>query len=169
MPQQVDDLQIPKQNIFPTLYIDTWMRKMRKSWVHKRKNQVRRLKKGPEALNGRQIRWGIVMEIKLTRVKFWIIVVIWLPLWEFSTPRITLLQPSPLLIGNYSAVTPTHWVVWWMVEANVDVPRVRPGRVQPAVFLTTLLVALLVAFFCRARGHSSYSTTTRSGKALVCK
>ena len=29
--------------------------------------------------------------------------------------------PSPPLIGNYSAVTPTHQIVWWMVEADVDV------------------------------------------------
>ena len=37
------------------------------------------------------------------------------------SPIRPLLLPSPLLIGNYSAVTPTHRVVWWMVEADVDV------------------------------------------------
>ena len=37
-----------------------------------------------------------------------------------------------------------------LVEVNVDVTRVRSGRVQLAIFLTTLLVAPLVAFFCRA-------------------
>ena len=37
-----------------------------------------------------------------------------------------------------------------LVEANVDVPRVRSDCVQPAVYLTTLLVAPPVAFFCRA-------------------
>ena len=36
-----------------------------------------------------------------------------------------------------------------MVEADVDVPRVRPGRVWPAVSLTTLLVTPLVAFLYR--------------------
>ena len=36
-----------------------------------------------------------------------------------------------------------------MVETDVDVSKVRPDRVRPAVSLTTLLVAPLVAFLCR--------------------
>ena len=31
------------------------------------------------------------------------------------------LLPSSPLIGNYFALTPTHQVVWWIVEADVDV------------------------------------------------
>ena len=31
--------------------------------------------------------WGITVEVKLTGVKFWIIVVTWFPLWELSAPR----------------------------------------------------------------------------------
>ena len=37
-----------------------------------------------------------------------------------------------------------------LVKADVDVSRVKSGRVQPAVSLTTLLIAPPVAFFCRA-------------------
>ena len=37
-----------------------------------------------------------------------------------------------------------------LVEADVDVPRVRSGRVQPAVSLTISLVASPVAFLYRA-------------------
>ena len=56
-----------------------------------------------------------------------------------------------------------------MVEANVDVSRVRPGCIRPAVSFITLLVTLLVAFLSKAWGHFPRSTTTRSRKALVCK
>ena len=66
-------------------------------------------------------------------------------------------------------VIPTHRVVWWMVEVDVNIPRVRPGRIWPTVSLTTLLVAHLVAFFCRAWRYSSCLTTTRSRKTLLCK
>ena len=65
---------------------------------------------------------------------------------------------------------------------DVTLPPGRPGRSwcwrpkgqawpRPASrLLTTLLVAPLpVAFLCRAWGYSSRSTTTRFGKALVCK
>ena len=44
---------------------------------------------------------------------------------------------SSLLIGNYSAVTLTHRVVWYMVEADVDVLESRACYVQLAVLLTT--------------------------------
>ena len=36
-----------------------------------------------------------------------------------------------------------------LVEADVDIPRVKFGRVEPAVSFTTSLMAPLVAFFCR--------------------
>ena len=31
------------------------------------------------------------------------------------------LLPSSPLIGNYSALTLTHQIIWWMVEADVDI------------------------------------------------
>ena len=37
-----------------------------------------------------------------------------------------------------------------LVEADVDVPKVRSGRVQPAVSLTILVMTSPVAFLCRA-------------------
>ena len=99
MPRQVDDLQIPKRNILLALYINAWVRKVRKSWVRRRKSWVRkwrsqvcRSKRGPEAPNRSQIRWSIVVKVKLTRGNFWIIVVMWLLLWELSALRVTLLQ-----------------------------------------------------------------------------
>ena len=45
--------------------------------------------------------------------------------------------PQATCLGNYSAVTPTHRVVWWMVEADVDVLESRACCVQLAVLLTT--------------------------------
>ena len=92
MPWQVDDLQIPKRNMFPALYIDAWVHKVRKSRVRRRRSRVRRSRRGPKAPNRSQTRWGIVVEVKLTRVKFWMIVVTWLPLRELSALRVTLLQ-----------------------------------------------------------------------------
>ena len=57
-----------------------------------------------------------------------------------------------------------------MVKTDIDVPRVRPGRVRLAVsFITSLVTPLLLTFFCKAWGYSSCSTTTRFEKALVCK
>ena len=41
------------------------------------------------------------------------------------------------LIGNCSAFTPIHRVIWWIVEADVDVLEGRASCVQLAVLLTT--------------------------------
>ena len=69
MPWQVDDLQIPKRNILPALYIDARVRKVRKSRVRRRRSQVGRSRGGPETLNESQTQWGVVVEVKPTRVK----------------------------------------------------------------------------------------------------
>ena len=42
MPQQVDNLQIPKRNILPALYIDARVRKVRRSRVRRWRSRVRR-------------------------------------------------------------------------------------------------------------------------------
>ena len=55
MPRQVDNLQILKENILLASYIDAWVRKVRKSRVRKRRSQMRRSKREPEAPNGSQI------------------------------------------------------------------------------------------------------------------
>ena len=63
-----------------------------------RSNRVHRSWKGPEAPNGSQTRWGVVVKVELTRVKFWMIVVTWLPLREHSAPRVTLLHELYLIL-----------------------------------------------------------------------
>ena len=40
-------------------------------------------------------------------------------------------------LGNYSAFTPTHRVVWWMVKANVDIFESWAYYVQLAILLTS--------------------------------
>lgn len=56
-----------------------------------------------------------------------------------------------------------------LLEADINVPKIRLDCVQPAVSPITLLVAPLVAFFYRILGFPSDSTTTRSGRALIYK
>ena len=52
-----------------------------------------------------------------------------------------------------------------LVEANVDVQRVKSRRIQPTVSLTTLLVALPIAFFVERLLLHHHQTE----KALICK
>ena len=60
--------------------------------------------------------------------------------WTAGSSRVTS-RPSPVasLLGLLRRSLPPSLPPWWWwikVEADVDVPRVRPGRVQPAVSLT---------------------------------
>ena len=57
---------------------------------------------------------------------------------------------------------------WWITHLHLDVPKVMPtasGWPPPS----PLTLALLVAFLCRTWDYSFRSTTTKSGKALICK
>ena len=54
-----------------------------------------------------------------------------------------------------------------LVEADVDVPKVRPDCVRPAVFL--LLYLWLFQWLCIECEKLPCSTTTGSRKALICK
>ena len=51
--------------------------------------------------------------------------------------------------GNYSALTSILGIIWWMAEADIDISRVTPIRIWPAISLTTLFIAFSVACFCR--------------------
>ena len=90
-------------------------------------------------------------------------------------------------LGNYFAVTPIHWIVWWMIEADVDMLESRACCVQLAILFIThydfyqwlslisvegtpFTLPLLnsgseclppMAFINSGRGYSSYATTTR--------
>ena len=96
MPQQVNDLQIiPEQNIPHSCSANSMALTVR-GWVRKvRRDRVHRSRRRPEAPNGSQTRWGVVVEVKLTRVKFYIIDVRWPPFWKLSAPRVMLLQLPP--------------------------------------------------------------------------
>ena len=47
------------------------------------------------------------------------------------------LLPSSLLIGNYSTITPAYRVVWYIVEADVNILKSQTYCFQLAVLLTT--------------------------------
>ena len=100
--------------------------------------------------------------------------------------------PQATYLGNYFAVIPTHWIVWWMVKANVDVLESQACCVRLAILLTThcgsyqwlsliavegtpLMLAPLdlgskwfppMAFINSGWGYSSHATTTGSGSGV---
>ena len=71
--QQIDDLQRDTRAEYSfDLYIDV----LRIQWYRRRKvNYIGEVK---PRLNGSQTRWVIEIKVKLTKLKFWMIVVIWL-------------------------------------------------------------------------------------------
>ena len=64
-------------------------------------------------------------------------------------------------------VTPTHQVVLWIVEANIDVFESHTLLYLASYLIVHSIWLPLVAFFCRNQGYFPHATTTISEKVLI--